>query len=107
MHCIKCGKNISDDSRFCEFCGNEIKIKEQPVTKTVSDSQQSGSSFGNIKRQEAKQEITVGIIWAGIGAAITWISYTMASDGDTYFIFWGLIIYGGYKIIKGIYHLSD
>lgn len=24
MHCIRCGKNISNDSKFCQFCGNDL-----------------------------------------------------------------------------------
>jgi len=24
MYCSKCGKEITDDSKFCEYCGNDI-----------------------------------------------------------------------------------
>ena len=25
MYCVKCGEQISDDSKFCSKCGNKIK----------------------------------------------------------------------------------
>ena len=30
MKCPKCGKEIANDSQFCEYCGNKIN----PVKKT-------------------------------------------------------------------------
>lgn len=33
MKCSNCGKEIADDSRFCEFCGSQIKIKEDKKLK--------------------------------------------------------------------------
>ena len=33
MHCESCGKQIPDDSKFCEFCGTAVKAKaiEKPI----------------------------------------------------------------------------
>jgi len=35
MYCSKCGKEISDDSVFCYFCGSKVEIKEK--SDTVKD----------------------------------------------------------------------
>ena len=30
MHCPKCGKSISDDADFCQYCGKSLKESVQP-----------------------------------------------------------------------------
>ena len=30
MYCESCGKQIPDDSKFCEFCGTAVKAKTKP-----------------------------------------------------------------------------
>jgi hypothetical protein len=34
MHCVNCGKQIAQNSNFCEFCGIETKIIEEQIDKT-------------------------------------------------------------------------
>lgn len=34
MKCAKCGKEIADNSVFCEFCGSRIREEEKPMTQT-------------------------------------------------------------------------
>jgi len=28
MYCIKCGKKISEESKFCRFCGSKLKVED-------------------------------------------------------------------------------
>lgn len=28
MFCPKCGKDLPDNSKFCKYCGSQLKIKE-------------------------------------------------------------------------------
>lgn len=35
MICNKCGKEILDGSQFCEFCGNQIVVGEDRITKKI------------------------------------------------------------------------
>ena len=33
MYCYKCGKQIPDDSRFCPFCGAEVRMPEEVTVR--------------------------------------------------------------------------
>jgi len=37
MFCKYCGREITDDSKFCEFCGNMIQRREEPAPERVPD----------------------------------------------------------------------
>lgn len=59
------------------------------------------------RREEATPEIVWGLVIAGAGAGLSWATYSAASGGSTYFVFWGLIAYGGYRLIRGLSRLGD
>lgn len=106
MYCNNCGNNNDSESRFCTSCGKSLN--------KVGSAQARGSVdmyFTNqdqILLQEANKiadgEIKNGFISVVIGLGITFITWLFASDGGTYYVFWGLVFYGGYVILKGIYH---
>lgn len=130
MFCGNCGKSVEEDSVFCEFCGAKInKTKpQQPVhksektetptevlseNKTKEESPYSDEELRQIyyysllinqAKRTANAEMLKGIGWAALGGLITFITYTMASDGGTYFVLWGLVIYGAYVFFKGLYY---
>ena len=56
MFCQKCGKEISDDSTFCVFCGS----------RTNADSACGGPSFGYYANQ-VKKEVNRYNIWSIAG----------------------------------------
>ena len=56
MFCQKCGKEISDDSTFCVFCGS----------RTNADSTCGGPSFGYYANQ-VKREVNRYNIWSIAG----------------------------------------
>ena len=56
MFCQKCGKEISDDSTFCVFCGS----------RTNADSACGGSSFG-YNANQVKREVNRYNIWSIAG----------------------------------------
>ena len=49
--------------------------------------------------------IIIGLVMAGIGIAATSASYNSAEEGERYTIFGGLIVVGGYYVIRGIISL--
>lgn len=53
MYCEKCGKEIPDDSKFCEFCGTPVKVIEKPrVTEPVLPKDESV-----VKKAKVIQEV--------------------------------------------------
>ena len=49
-----------------------------------------------------KKSMLVGMIWCVLGLALTFISYYYASDGGSFPIFYGAVIYGIYKAGTGL-----
>ena len=39
MYCSKCGKEITDDSKFCYSCGSEVEIKENKNCNCTPESE--------------------------------------------------------------------
>jgi len=128
MFCSSCGKNIFINTKFCKFCGSRIQGEFQ--TNTTSDNRYSKNEKKSEKivaqkyqsrpennhyierllaieeKKVANREILIGVICIIVGLIITGVSYNAAEGGGTYYIFWGLIIYGGYRLIKGLAHSS-
>ncbi len=48
-------------------------------------------------------DIKWGLIWIVGGGLITLVTYAVASDGGSYFVMWGAMLYGGYRILKGVF----
>jgi len=104
MICKNCKKPVGVNEKFCGNCGAETieKIPDERVHYNDSSQTDHDSEYGTTSNEGGNGEIIAGIIILIIGAALTWITYEAASAGGTYYVFWGLIIYGGYKILKGI-----
>ncbi len=111
MFCINCGKQISEKSAFCTECGNPVSALKE---STISTNQPPARSPEEIEQEyyylilleQAKRtaniEIAKGVGWAAFGLVITAITYMVAEDGGTYFVFWGLMIYGAYIFLRGL-----
>jgi len=131
MFCGNCGKSIAEDSVFCEFCGsktkkvdngkpksqpkkrglsskNQTEIEESQENETYSSEETKNTYYYLLLREQAKKtanaEMLKGIGWAVLGGIITFVTYSMASDGGTYFVFWGLVVYGAYVFLRGLYY---
>ena len=108
MTCSNCEKTIEVDSRFCQFCGHKANKKDTEIAEQGSVDAYFENKHETLTEETKKvaiQEIITGVVFAAGGGIITWITYEAASDGGTYFVFWGLIIYGIYKIFKGLVRL--
>ena len=57
MYCRKCGKQIPDDSRVCEYCGEEVVVVESSVSS----------------RPQKNTIAIVGLIFACISPIAGWI----------------------------------
>jgi len=52
MHCINCGKNIPSDSRFCQFCGNDLSDINVKIDESKLESCQSCGAKSPVKYNE-------------------------------------------------------
>ena len=53
MHCIKCGKNIPSDSKFCQFCGEDLNsITSREIDDEKLDSCQICGTKSPVKYNE-------------------------------------------------------
>ena len=50
----------------------------------------------------AANDFLWGFIWLAGGGIVTAVTYSIAAPGGTYFVFYGAMIYGGYRILKGV-----
>lgn len=111
MFCSNCGKKVSKESTFCGECGNPILPKEkgssasEKPTHSPEELEQAYYYLLLIEqaKKTASKEMVKGIGWAALGLIITFITYAVASEGGTYFVFWGLAIYGAYIFLRGLY----
>lgn len=113
MFCTDCGNKISEKTVFCTECGHPTASKNNAVSSVdhvstnLSEEQQKVYYSYLLLIERAKKaanvEMVKGIGWAVLGFIITFVTYAMASDGGTYFVFWGLVIYGAYVFLRGLY----
>lgn len=64
MYCNQCGKEISDDTKFCEFCGAPKNNASNVNEKNISDLSNSNTNY-----QGQKRNISVaGLIYLILGS---------------------------------------
>lgn len=103
MKCTNCGQNNDLDAKFCSKCG-------EVMTKTDEEGSVD-RYFKNKKRsliEEAKVlaegEMKQGVICFVAGLVITGGGWLFTSEGETYYVLWGAMIYGVYKLIRGFWY---
>ncbi|OGK17713.1 hypothetical protein A2774_02000 [Candidatus Roizmanbacteria bacterium RIFCSPHIGHO2_01_FULL_39_12c] len=106
MICKNCKKVNSDDARFCIHCGSDLSnsnvaVEEGSVDKYFAEKK---SAFIEEAKSLADSEMKQGIIWFVIALVITFGSYLFTSEGGTYYVFWGAMIYGIYRLIRGFWY---
>lgn len=102
MFCIHCGADINAESKFCPFCGMEQSAAAaRPIAYQQAVAQEPAYDY----RAEAKRDIRKGLIWVVIGGFLTIGTYTVAAPGERFVVFWGLIVFGGWKLIRGLWDL--
>lgn len=56
----------------------------------------------DIWRTKGKRSIAFGVVWIAFGLIFSIISYQAASGGGVYFIAYGPVIFGVYRLVVGI-----
>jgi hypothetical protein len=57
-------------------------------------------------RNSAKRNVVAGALWCGGGIIATSIGHSMAGPGGGYLVFWGAIVFGGWRFMKGLVQLA-
>lgn len=106
MKCPNCGQDNDLDAKFCSKCGEKIILEKQSenegsVDKYFKNKKQSLiEEAGSMAEREMKQ----GITWFIIALVITGGGWLFSSEGETYYVFWGAMIYGIYRLIRGFWY---
>lgn len=100
MHCINCGNKIIANSKYCGECGFETNLD---LNTPLSQEAQVNSLLEADAKKAAITLMLKGIGFAVLGIVITWIGYSSADEGGTYYAFWGLIVVGAYHFLRGVY----
>lgn len=80
MYCIRCGKEIGSDSRFCPYCGQEIsgaineevksEIRERQVAEPKIETNQAKASNDNSIKKRSRVVIALLLMVVVIGGGV-------------------------------------
>lgn len=68
---------------------------------TVIDNLQN--QYKQEKKEVGNKNMLYGSLWCIGGLLVTFLTYSAASDGGTYVIAWGAVIFGAIQFFKGLY----
>lgn len=75
MFCPSCGKQIADDAKFCEFCGNVMNNQAQPVKPEGRTAQRPVTPYPpqpKARRWQPWMTVTTVVVATVVGAGIIW-----------------------------------
>lgn len=75
MFCPSCGKQIADDAKFCEFCGNVMNNPAQPVKPEGRTAQRPVTPYPpqpKARRWQPWMTVTTVVVATVVGAGIIW-----------------------------------
>jgi len=88
MYCKKCGKQIDNDSKYCNYCGTKQSFKIEEKKEDVDTNFKETNKSPEIKNQVRKIEIFFGIPKSIIILYLIWFSihlfFLLISDHNSY-----------------------
>jgi hypothetical protein len=74
-------------------------------SERTSAAAERGGAIRDIRgaKAAAGSAFAIGALLAGGGGIATWVTYTMASGGSYYIVFWGAIVFGVYRMLRAAY----
>ncbi len=91
------------DGEWCTFMQLGFSHNTQEESWQVSEADRERWDAID-KKRNAQKDILFGLLWCIGGIIVTMITYNNASDGGTYIIAWGAILFGGIQFLKGLFH---
>ena len=71
------------------------------VARGVDDFKQT-PEYAEMRRAKGKKHLLVGSLWCIGGAVVTVATFSAASNGGTYVVAWGAILFGAIEAIAGL-----
>lgn len=97
MFCSKCGKEIRNDAKFCEFCG----IKMVTENEEINNADKTGKYNIDGEGFARKSRNGLGILYWIIGGAIGMVINKSPGEYDAFVLFlWPIAAYFLYLAIK-------
>jgi len=71
-------------------------------TKSAIDDYKHTPEGRIIMLSAAKRHMLYGLMWCGGGSLITYLTYSAASEGGLFLVFWGAILWGIIDFFRGL-----
>jgi hypothetical protein len=106
MKCNNCSHNNESGAKFCTKCGANLNAIDYTEQEGSVDRYFKDKKHSLIEEAEAlaDDEMKQGVIWFVVALAITGGTWLFASEGGTYYVFWGAMIYSIYRLIRGFWY---
>lgn len=78
--------------------GNGLKPEDADVV--ISNLQ---NQYKQEKREAGNKNMLYGALWCVGGLLVTILTYSAASNGGTYVVAWGAVIFGAIQFFKGLF----
>ncbi len=82
----------------------ESILREKGIAPDVASSMVSDmlKTRAAMLREEGGRNMLQGALWCIGGILVTAMTYNMASEGDTYIVTWGAIVFGAIQFFRGL-----
>lgn len=94
------GVSVTDTEKRLISEGLDKKLAKTVVENAVNQIKE------NVSKAKAQRDIKFGLLWFLGGGLITVITYSMASNGESYLVAWGAIFFGFVQLVKGLINYS-
>ena len=88
--CDSCGETVY--ANYCTGCGHP---RAAPVAEVEA-------AAGNDELAAGRRATLIGLAVMVGGAAVTLVTYELASGGGRYAVLWGAVVFGGIAAVRGL-----
>lgn len=78
--------------------GNGLKPEDADIV--ISNLQ---NQYKQEKKEAGNKNMLYGALWCVGGLLVTFLTYSAASNGGTYVVAWGAVIFGAIQFFKGVF----
>ena len=78
----------------------EKGLREEDVDVVIANLQAEAKQA---KREAGSKNMLYGALWCIGGTVVTLVTYSSASEGDSYIVAWGAIIFGAIQFLRGLF----